>query len=280
MFDFTLLGQDSGFWLVAVVAVLIMGVSKGGFGSGMNVASTPLLALASNPILAAAIMLPLLNIMDLLGIRAYWRQWDIRTARSLLLPMIAGVIIGMVLFTLVNADWLRILLALVVYVVLIDRWNLLRRFVRFVQRRQRGQKGDQQRDQQEGQKTPLPGGPIAWVLGTLLGVTSTIAHAGGPAGSAYLLRFNFDKTTFQATTVLTFTAVNIIKFPFYLGTGQFPLSTLAVAAVLVPVAVVSMLLGVVLHKLMPQRPFFIFMEGALFVTACKLMWDGVTGLLG
>ena len=117
VFDFTLLGQDSGFWLVAVVAVLIMGVSKGGFGSGMNVASTPLLALASNPILAAAIMLPLLNIMDLLGIRAFWRQWDIRTARSLLLPMIAGVVLGIILFTSVNADWLRILLAVVVYVV-------------------------------------------------------------------------------------------------------------------------------------------------------------------
>ncbi|MGB1147297.1 MAG: sulfite exporter TauE/SafE family protein [Alphaproteobacteria bacterium] len=265
MFDFTLLGQDSGFWLVAVVAVLIMGVSKGGFGSGMNVASTPLLALASNPILAAAIMLPLLNIMDLLGIRAFWRQWDIRTARSLLLPMIAGVVLGIILFTSVNADWLRILLAVVVYVVLTDRWGLLRRVGLMVQK---------------AKETPEPGGPMAWILGTLLGVTSTIAHAGGPAGSAYLLRFNFDKTTFQATTILTFTAVNLIKLPFYLFTGQFPLSTLAMTGVLVPVAVVSMLLGVVLHRIMPQRPFFIFMEAALFVTACKLMWDGVTGLLG
>lgn len=265
VFDFTLLGQDSGFWLVAVVAVLIMGVSKGGFGSGMNVASTPLLALASNPILAAAIMLPLLNIMDLLGIRAFWRQWDIRTARSLLLPMIAGVVLGIILFTSVNADWLRILLAVVVYVVLIDRWGLLRRVGLMVQK---------------AKETPEPGGPMAWILGTLLGVTSTIAHAGGPAGSAYLLRFNFDKTTFQATTILTFTAVNLIKLPFYLFTGQFPLSTLAMTGVLVPVAVVSMLLGVVLHRIMPQRPFFIFMEAALFVTACKLMWDGVTGLLG
>ena len=265
VFDFTLLGQDSGFWLVAVVAVLIMGVSKGGFGSGMNVASTPLLALASNPILAAAIMLPLLNIMDLLGIRAFWRQWDIRTARSLLLPMIAGAVLGIILFTSVNADWLRILLAVVVYVVLIDRWGLLRRVGLMVQK---------------AKETPEPGGPMAWILGTLLGVTSTIAHAGGPAGSAYLLRFNFDKTTFQATTILTFTAVNLIKLPFYLFTGQFPLSTLAMTGVLVPVAVVSMMLGVVLHRIMPQRPFFIFMEAALFVTACKLMWDGLTGLLG
>lgn len=266
MFDFTLLGQDSGFWLVAVVAVLIMGVSKGGFGSGMNVASTPLLALASNPVLAAAIMLPLLNIMDLLGIRAYWRRWDMTTARSLLLPMVAGVVVGIILFTSVNADWLRILLAVVVYVVLIDRWNVLRRLGLLVQKQR--------------QQTPAPGGPMAWVLGMLLGVTSTIAHAGGPAGSAYLLRFNFDKTTFQATTILTFTAVNIIKLPFYLFSGQFPLSTLAMTGVLVPVAVVSMLLGVVLHKLMPQRPFFIVMEGALFLTAGKLMWDGVSGLLG
>ena len=67
--DFLLLGQNGQFWTLALVAVLLMGVSKGGFGSGLNVVSTPLLALASSPALAAAVMLPLLNAMDMLGAR-------------------------------------------------------------------------------------------------------------------------------------------------------------------------------------------------------------------
>ena len=115
---------------------------------------------------------------------------------------------------------------------------------------------------------------------SFLGITSTIAHAGGPAAAAYLLRFNFDKTTFQATTILTFTIVNIIKLPFYFAIGQFPVSTLSLSLVLLPFAAVGMILGVFLHRMVPQRPFFVLMEGALFVTASKLVWDGSRGLMG
>lgn len=232
----------------------------------MNVASTPLLALVVGPVLAAAVMLPLLIVMDALGIRAYWRRWHLPTVRSLILPMLAGVIVGIILFAVVNPNWLRILLALVAYYVLVDRWGVLNA-VGLSARRARS-------------FTPAPGGIAAWILGTLLGITSTIAHAGGAAGTAYLLRFNFDKTTFQATTILTFTIVNLMKFPFYLAIGQFPLSTLTLSAVLLPVAAGAMLLGVFLHRIVPERPYFILMEAALFITATKLMWDGVTGLIG
>lgn len=266
MSDFVFLDQSGLFWLVAVLAVTSMGISKGGFGSGMNVASTPLLALVVGPVLAAAVMLPLLIVMDALGIRAYWRRWHLPTVRSLILPMLAGVIVGIILFAVVNPNWLRILLALVAYYVLVDRWGVLNA-VGLSARRARS-------------FTPAPGGIAAWILGTLLGITSTIAHAGGAAGTAYLLRFNFNKTTFQATTILTFTIVNLMKFPFYLAIGQFPLSTLTLSAVLLPVAAGAMLLGVFLHRIVPERPYFILMEAALFITATKLMWDGVTGLIG
>ena len=266
MFDFVFLDQSGWFWLVAVLAVTSMGVSKGRFGSGMNVASTPMLALLIGPVLAAAIMLPLLIAMDVLGIQAYWRRWHLPTVRSLILPMLVGVIVGIVLFAVVDPNWLRILLALVAYYVLVDRWGLLRALGLSAKRAR--------------QETPAPGGWVSWIFGPLLGITSTIAHAGGAAGSAYLLRFNFDKTTFQATTILTFTIVNLMKFPFYLAIGQFPLSTLTLSAVLLPVAAAAMLLGVYLHRIVPDRPYFILMETALFITASKLMWDGVTGLIG
>ncbi len=265
MLDFVFLDLPGPIWLIAVLAVTSMGISKGGFGSGMNVISTPLLALFIEPVLAAAIMLPLLIVMDALGIRAYWCRWHLPTVRTLILPMLAGVVVGIVLFAMVDPNWLRILLAMVAFYVLFDRWGISRAL---------GLSAKKAR-----QQTPAPGGLIAWILGGLLGITSTIAHAGGAAGSAYLLRFNFDKTTFQATTILTFTIVNLMKLPFYIAIGSVPLSTLTLSAVLLPVAVVAMLLGVVLHRIMPERPFFILMEVALFVTASKLMWDGVTGLL-
>ena len=49
---------------------------------------------------------------------------------------------------------------------------------------------------------------------------------------------------------------------------------------LLPFAAAGMILGVFLHRMVPQRPFFVLMEGALFVTASKLVWDGSRGLMG
>lgn len=265
MFDFVLLSQPAQFWFVALIAVFVIGVSKGGFGSGLNVVATPFLALASNPVLAAAIMLPLLLVMDASSLRVYWRRWHWPTVRSLVLPMLAGVIVGIILFAAVNPNLLLILLAAVAYYVVLDRWGVLKRL---------GLKA-----QAALKRTPAPGGVVGWVLGILLGITSTIAHSGGAAGTAYLLRFNFDKTTFQATTIMTFTIVNLIKLPFYAWIGMFPVSTLMLSAVLLPVAAVAVMLGVFLHRVVPQRPFFIVMEVALFATASKLLWDGVTGFI-
>ena len=93
-------------------------------------------------------------------------------------------------------------------------------------------------------------------------------------------RTSLSQLLHQATTILTFTIVNIIKLPFYFAIGQFPVSTLGLSLVLLPFAAAGMILGVVLHRMVPQRPFFVLMEGALFVTASKLVWDGTRGLLG
>jgi uncharacterized membrane protein YfcA len=60
------------FYLLATLAVLIVGISKGGFGGGLAVAGVPLMSLAIPPFQAAAILLPILCLMDLAGLRAYW----------------------------------------------------------------------------------------------------------------------------------------------------------------------------------------------------------------
>ena len=53
---------DPNFYLVAIPAVLIYGVSKGGFGGGVVVVAVPLMALVVSPVRAAAILLPILQI--------------------------------------------------------------------------------------------------------------------------------------------------------------------------------------------------------------------------
>jgi uncharacterized protein len=89
---------DPWFYAAAIPAVILLGISKGGF-AGIGALSLPLLALVISPIKGAAIMLPILMVQDVVSVRAYWRQWDSR----LLAPMIPGALVGIILAYLVAA---------------------------------------------------------------------------------------------------------------------------------------------------------------------------------
>ena len=93
---------DPYFFMLAVPALLLMGVRKGAIGQGIGTLSTPLMALAVPAPVAAAITLPILSLMDLTGIWGYRGQWD-RSQMRIILPGAAiGIAIGGLLFGLLD----------------------------------------------------------------------------------------------------------------------------------------------------------------------------------
>ena len=76
---------DPGFYLASIPAVLLYGVAKGGFGGSIAILSVPLMALVMPPVQAAAILLPILVLMDALVVKTYWGVFD-RSALKILLP--------------------------------------------------------------------------------------------------------------------------------------------------------------------------------------------------
>jgi len=92
--DLHVLELDLWFFLIAGPATIFAGISKGGFGSGAAFASASILALVVDPGLALGVMLPLLMLIDLALLRPYWRQWDWRLSRGLLLGGVPGVALG------------------------------------------------------------------------------------------------------------------------------------------------------------------------------------------
>jgi uncharacterized protein len=244
---------DAAFFAVAVPAVFVAGVSKGGLGSGAAFVASPMLALVLDPALAVALMLPLLMLMDLASLRPYWRRWSSDHARVLMIGAVPGVVAGILLFRAVSADALRLLLG-----------ALALGFVAWQVARERGLI----------RPPPLP--PVAGLFwGAVTGFTSFVSNAGGPPAAVYLLGSRLDKTVYQATTVIVFWWVNLIKFPAYLGLGLFTAETARANLMLAPVAIAGVAFGVWAHHRIPQRPFFLVTYALLAVTGAKLVWDAL-----
>lgn len=247
---------DPTFFAFAIPAVLFAGISKGGFGSGAAFAATPLLALILDPGAAIGLMLPLLMLMDVTALRPYWRKWDGASARALILGALPGILSGGVLYTLVDPDVFRVLIGLIAV-----------GFVGFQWARSRGALP----------ASPTPLGSAAGVFwGTIAGFTSFISHAGGPPAAVFLLSRRLDKLRFQATTVITFWAINAMKFLPYAFLGIFNGQTAKADLYLAPFAVIGIWIGVKLHAIVPERLFFRLTYTFLLLTGAKLIWEGLT----
>ena len=247
---------DPWFYVAAVPAVLLFGVAKGGFGGGLGVLAVPLMALVISPLQAAAILLPILCLMDLVGLWAYRGKWLWPELRILVPASMLGIVVGTLLFGFMSAAAIRIIVGLVAIVFTLHY---------IYSTRQR-------------HETALPHFPpaIGFAAGAAGGFTSFIAHAGGPPISMYLLRRPLDRTDFVATTVLLFAGINYVKLLPYGWLGQLSAANLITSLVLAPLAPIGVYTGVWLHRRVSDRFFFRLMYVLLFVVGWKLLYDGVT----
>ena len=88
--------QDPLFYIVAVPAVILLGLAKGGF-AGIGMLSLPMMALVASPVRAAAILLPILVVQDAVSVWAYRGQWDRRNLAILIPGGVVGVVLGYLL---------------------------------------------------------------------------------------------------------------------------------------------------------------------------------------
>ncbi len=250
-----MLTLDLPFFAAAVPAVLFAAISKAGFGSGAAFASAAILALVVEPGVALGVMLPLLMLVDAASLKPYWRKWHGPSVRGLLIGSVPGVALGAWLYVVVDGDVFRVLIGLMCLI-----------FVAYQGARAVGVL-----------RTPRIAfsRPLAWGTGAVAGFTSFVSHAGGPALAVFLLGQGMGKTTYQATTVIVFWAINILKFVPYAFLGIFTWQTLLADLILIPVALLGTWLGVKAHYWIPERAFFALTYVVLTVTGLRLIWVGL-----
>ena len=104
---------DPWFYVAAVPAVLLFGIAKGGFGGGLGVVAVPLMALVVSPLQAAAVLLPILCLMDLVGLWVYRGRWLWPELRILVPASMIGIAVGTLLFGFMSAGTVRIIVGVV-----------------------------------------------------------------------------------------------------------------------------------------------------------------------
>ena len=104
--------MDLLFYFYAAIGVFLFGISKGGFAGPIAILSIPLMALVMSPITAAAILLPVLLVMDVLAIYIYWKKWDLQNIKIIIPPAMVGILIGTITFSFTSEDSIKIIIGL------------------------------------------------------------------------------------------------------------------------------------------------------------------------
>ncbi|RMF78568.1 MAG: sulfite exporter TauE/SafE family protein [Chloroflexi bacterium] len=241
------------FWVTAVTAVLLLGVSKAGFGTGAGLVATPLLALTIPVTDAAAILLPLLILMDALSIRYYYRSFDRDSIRVMLPGALVGIVLGSVFFGYLSDNERILEVGIGVLALLFVVYQTIQ--VLFSTSLER-------------LKMPNTAGVL---LGSVAGFSSTVAHAGGPPSVIYLLPQHFSREIFVGTTVVFFTIVNLIKLVPYGMLGLLSVGNLTIVVILAPLCLLGVRLGIFANRHFNDVWFTRIVYALLFLTGIQLI---------
>ena len=247
---------DPLFYVVAVPAVIFLGLSKGGF-SGIGMVSTPMLAIILPPLEAAAILLPIILLQDAISVWVYRRVWDPWNLKVMIPGCVVGVGLAWLFAAHVSNGAIRLMVGLIalgfVAYAVFRHW--------------------------------LPGEPpkprathgVFW--GAMSGFTTTLIQIGAPPYYSFVLPQRLPKMIYVGTTVMFFAAANVMKIAPYVGLGQFSTAGLMTSLALFPLAIATNFLGIYLVRITPEAMFYQITNVIVFLLGCELTRQGLTELI-
>ncbi len=250
------------YYLAVGLGVLVVGISKGGFGGGTGILAVPLIASVMSPQHMLGLLLPVLIAADLLSNAHYLKQWHFDSLKPLLLGAVMGVVMGTIILLVVmkgqsDETTSRILAGVIGGLCLI-----------FV---------GMQAYRLTGRELPtIEPGPKAGVgVGFFAATVSTIAHAAGPIITLYMLQFKLDKKVLVGTMLVSFLLIISLKVPPLVFLGIINKETFLDSIWFIPLLPIGTLTGAWLHNRIPEKPFMAIMYIAAAVSAWHLLFKAL-----
>ena len=241
------------FFVFAAISVIIVGISKSGFGAGLGVLSLPLMASQSSINEALAVMLPLLIAIDLVGLRRFFKNADWRILRLVLLPAAFGMLLGYLFFSAITPKILSLSIGIFTLLFLIQSVVMSRI------------------DLKEARPFPW----LGRLMGGVSGFTSFIAHIGGPPITIYMLREKVLPIVYTSTLGIFFTCINFGKLVPYAYLDLLNFKQLATSILLLPLVPVGVYLGFYLAEKISVKWYYIIVQIFLLIASIKLIADGL-----
>lgn len=248
--------SDPLFYLLAIPAVIVLGLGKGGF-AGIGILALPLLSMVVPPVQAVAITLPILMVQDIVSVWAFRRDYSRENLKILLPGGGVGLLAGYLTAAHVSSAAVLALVGVISLAFVV--YSLTRRAP-----------GDE------------PPRPPDWARGSfwgsIAGFTSFIANAGGPPYQVYIVPQKLPPKVYAGTGAIYFMIFNYTKFFAFMNLGFMTREVLMTCAILFPLAVGATMGGVWLVKRVPLQIFYKIIYTLTFVMGAKLLWDGLRGL--
>jgi uncharacterized membrane protein YfcA len=213
--------------------------------------AVPLMAVKMSPVLAAGLLLPIYIISDIYGLWIYRRSYDLRNIIILVPAAALGIFVGWLAASVTSDGLVKAMVGVIGLAYCADALLKARRVI-------------------AAKPADVPRG-VFW--GIIAGFTSFVSHAGGPPYQMYVLPQKLEKMVYAGTSTIVFAFINLLKLPPYWQLGQVNTGSLAVCAVLAPLAILGAWGGYRITQVMPEKLFFRLVEAALFLLSVKLLYD-------
>jgi len=249
---------DPFFYLLAIPAVTVLGLGKGGF-IGIGMIATPLLALAVPPLQGAAILLPILMCQDMISIWTYRRKWSAWNLKVLMSGSLFGIGAATLFASSVSNAAIEVTIGAIGLAFVFYTWLGPRLLTGLRQVRDKPRRP-----------------PVA--LGMVWAFMSLLIQVGAPPFQIHILPQRLDKLTLVGTSVIFFAFVNWMKVLPYFMLGQFSPRNFATSLALLPLAIAANFLGIWLVRKTPQERFYQISYLLMFLISLALLWQGIRGL--
>lgn len=240
---------ESWQWAVAILAALIVGISKSGIG-GLGMLSVVLFTLLMPAKQATGAVLPLLCFGDLVAAGVYWRHAKWAHLWRLFPWTAAGVLVGYFALDRVDERQARMLIGGIILSLAV--MHVIRRYV-------------------SGHETEH-GAWFAPAIGVLAGFTTLVANAAGPLMAVYMLAMRLPKLDFVGTAAVFFLLLNLFKVPFMVHLGLINASSFTLNLLLAPIVVAGAWFGRKLVLKVDQRTFENIALALSFIAGLKLLF--------